>query len=608
MCGFLGQFNCTKLPQEQFASLLATSKNRGPDQTGFWSNEYVQMGFNRLSILEPTSAGDQPMLSPSGRFVVLFNGEVYNHKRLREKLPQTNYKGNSDTETISVALENWGVKDTIISLDGMFAIVIFDRQSKTIFLARDFAGIKPLFFGQYANQIVFGSQYDQVQQHPLFKNAPIDPQVLKLFLKQHFMPAPYGLHQGLAQVKPGEIIKFALGGKVENTRYWEAPSSPQFEITNPLKAERLVQEELQSCVRDQLLSDVPLGAFLSGGVDSPLICSFAAQEKANLKVFSIGSDSTVHDESERSHSFAKAMDLDQELWKLDSKEVIEHWENAMNALHEPLADFSILPTYLVSKLAKKHVSVALSGDGGDELFFGYQRFWSVGKNIRFQHWPKLMRMGLYGWDKYRSGNRNLNSVLLTSSQGEAHELLHSRFKDEWLYKVFPDLQSVKLPEDWDLYNYSNSSNQSVLLNNMRKAEFYGMMQKTLRKVDLASMENSLEVRVPFLNKKLIELSFKIDPELNSGKNKKKQILKNIIAHRIPQVPDDNVKRGFSIPLDSWMREDLKPVFSDVLLSGQMDRFGVNQHAVESMMTEHSSELASHKWPLFTLYALQSSIS
>lgn len=607
MCGFLGQFNTARLPDEQFAKLLARSKKRGPDQTGFWSDEHVQLGFNRLSVLDLSSAGNQPMVSPGERYILLFNGEIYNHQELRKKLTETNYRGNSDTETITVALEEWGVNRTIEALDGMFAIAVFDRRARAIFLARDFAGIKPLFFGQRGKQLVFASQYDQVQQHPLFQNASLDPKVLKLYLQQHFMPAPFGLHEGLAQVRPGEIIKFDLGGGKEHTRYWELPAG-QTEITDPKEAEGLIHDELRACVNDQMLADVPLGAFLSGGVDSPLICSLAAGEKPDMKVFSIGSDSKVHDESERAGLFARAIGLQQEIWKLNSKEVVNYWEEAMEVLHEPLADFSVLPTYLVSKLARKQVTVALSGDGGDELFFGYERFWSVGKNIRFQHWPRLMRMGLYGLDKYLSGNSNLNSVLLSSNQGQAHELLHSRFRAKWLDRIFPDLRNVNLPEGWDAYSYPNQKDPEMLLKSMRKAEFYGMMQKTLRKVDLASMGNSLEVRVPFLQKRIIELSLKIAPGLSNGKDKRKQLLKNVLSSRIPQVEDDPVKRGFSVPLDKWIREDLNPVFSDALLSGQMDKFGADKAVIDTMMHEHTDQSISHKWPLFTLYALQRAVS
>ncbi len=369
----------------------------------------------------------------------------------------------------------------------------------------------------------------------------------------------------------------------------------------------MIGDGLRNSVKDQLLSDVPLGAFLSGGVDSPLVCSYAGENNKGFKVFSIGSDSKIHDESVRSQAIAEALDLKQYLWKLRGNEILNYWEEAMQALHEPLADFSIFPTYLISKLAKKEVTVALSGDGGDELFFGYERFWSIGKNLRFQHWPKIARMGLYALDKYYSGNKNLNSVLLADHQSKAHEGLHSRFKDNWINQIFPDLHNIALPEEWNVYSYTNQKDITQLLSPMRKAEFYGMMQKTLRKVDLASMQNSLEVRVPFLQKKFIELALRIDPQLSYGKNQKKQVLKNILSNRLPQIKDDNVKRGFTIPLGEWIKKDLKPVFSDTLLSDNMKTIGAEQSAIEMMLNEHITNAQSHKWALFTLFALSKNL-
>ena len=600
MCGFLGTYNFES--NADFLSLLSLSAHRGPDLQQTWTAPGVQLGFNRLSIQDLSPAGAQPMESPQGRYVVVFNGEIYNHLQLREQLPAYAYRGHSDTETITHALEVWGVQKTITALDGMFALGIYDLQSKALWLARDFAGIKPLFYGKAGKSVVFASQYDQVRQHPLFKNAPIDPQVLKLYLQQHFLPAPFGLHQGIRQIRPGEIICFQPDGQEEKLRYWELPTEAQYDVTDAKQATDLIQEALSHSVQQQLLSDVPLGAFLSGGVDSPLVCAAAKPLQPELKVFSIGSDSRVHDESKRAKAFASALGLQQRLWQLNAREVLGYWEAAMQSLHEPLADFSLLPTYLVSRLARKEVTVALSGDGGDELFFGYERFWSIGKNIRFQHWPKLARMGVYGLDKYVSGNRNINSVVLADQQCQAHENLHSRFSAQWLNRIFPDLEKVTLPEEWEIYSYPNSRDERTLIGHMRRAEFYGMMQKTLRKVDLASMQNSLEVRVPFLQKSFIEAALRIDPMLSYGKGQKKQVLKNLMQRAIPAVPDDNVKRGFSIPLSEWIREGLQETFQDRLRSIALQDYGADRKKIDDMLKAHLRG-ASLKWPLFTLYAL-----
>lgn len=605
MCGFLAEYTPKSLsPKQEFVRLLSLSQNRGPDFQGHWTNnKEVQLGFNRLAILDLSPTGQQPMSSNKENYTIVFNGEIYNHRELRKQLSYSNFKGNSDTETITACLEEWGIKKTIAALDGMFAIVIYHLPSKTITLVRDFAGIKPLFYGWNGVTLVAASQYDQIIQHPEYRAKSVNPSVLKLYLQQHFMPAPFGLYQDTFQVLPGEMITFLLDGKKEHFRYWELPDNASNLIKGAASAEKFIAEIFEECVQDQMMADVPLGAFLSGGVDSPLVCSYAKNHHDRLQVFSIGSDSKIHDESERAQAFAQAMHLEQSLWKLDAKEVLRYWNEATASLHEPLADFSILPTFLVSKLAKQDVTVALSGDGGDELFFGYERFWSVGKNIRYQHYPSIIRKGIYGFDKYTTGNKKVNSVLLSDLQSSAHENLHSRFRQNWLNRIAPDLASVSLPEDWNVYSYENSKDERDLLFKMRKAEFYGMMQKTLRKVDLASMENSLEVRVPFLQKKMIEASLQIDPLLSYGNGLQKQLLKNILSHRIPNVPREQVKKGFSVPLSKWIREDLKDTFTNTLLGNDLTAYGFNPKNVEKMLATHLNGQQDLKWPLFTLYAV-----
>ena len=605
MCGFLIEFKSEKLSTKQeFIKLLSKSKLRGPDYQGYWSNNSsIQLGFNRLSILDLSEAGNQPMMSPSQKFAIVFNGEIYNHLELRKKLEFNKFRGQSDTETITACLDEWGVLKTIESLDGMFAISIYNQETKEIHLVRDFAGIKPLFYGWNGKTLVAASQYDQIKNHPDFFNYPIDESVLKLYLQQHFVPAPFGLYKNTFQVRPGEIITFDSNGYIDKKQYWEFPSSYDYTISDSKEAERLVSETLDACVKDQMISDVPLGAFLSGGVDSPLICSYAKKYNKNLSVFSIGSDSLVHDESERATAFANALELPQDLWKLSSSEVLKYWNEAMQSLHEPLADFSILPTYLVSKLAKNKVTVALSGDGGDELFFGYERFYSIGKNINYQHLPSLVRKGIYGLDKYYSGNKNVNGVLLAKKQSNAHEGQHSRFRKRDLDVIAPQLAHVSLPEEWNVYQYENCSDERALVMNVQKAEFYGMMQKTLRKVDLASMENSLEVRVPFLQKKMIETSWKIDPLLSYGKNKKKEVLKNLLQNQIPNVVRDDVKKGFSVPLSKWIKEDLNQEFREKLLESNNPSFGFERKAIENMLQAHLGGKSDHKWELFTIYSL-----
>ncbi|WP_223033963.1 asparagine synthase (glutamine-hydrolyzing) [Hanstruepera marina] len=607
MCGFLVEYNCNSqigINKSNFLNILALSNTRGPDSQNYWSNNVnIQMGFNRLAILDLSNAANQPMISKNNKFTIVFNGEIYNHLELRKKLSYNKFCTTSDTETITVCLEEWGILKTVKALNGMFALSIVNNKTNEVTLVRDFAGIKPLFYAWNGSTLVAASQYDQITSHPLFNSKSIDPSVLKLYLQQHFVPAPFGLYDNTYQVLPGEMITITQTGKKTHTRYWKLPTSLNYQIKDSQEAESYIATVLDSSVKSQLLSDVPLGAFLSGGVDSALICTALKNNQKNPKVFTIGSDSKVHDESKRAQKIAKALHLKQAIQHLTANDMMMYWDEAIAALHEPLADISILPTFLVSKLAKKEVTVALSGDGGDELFFGYERFWSIGKNIKYQHLPSLFKKAIYGVDKYTSGNQRVNAALLAKSQAAAHQGLHSRFRKEWLYKIAPDLQKEDIPEGYNVYNYSNSKDARALMSNIRHAEFYGMMQKTLRKVDLASMQNSLEVRVPFLDKEMIEASLKMDPLISFGGANRKKVLKGILHNRIPSIPNETVKKGFSIPLSSWIRKDLKTVFSERLLEGDAVKFGFEKKAIESMLQDHIQEKGDFKWPLFTLYAL-----
>lgn len=603
MCGFLFEFSQKKVSTpEVFKQLLSLSVPRGPDDTGYWENNFVKAGFNRLSILDLSLAGHQPMHSPQGRYVLVFNGEIYNHLDLRKQLSFNQFKGHSDTETLTACFEEWGVRKTVEALDGMFALVVYDQQTGTTTLARDFAGIKPLFYGWNGTTLVAASQYDQVVKHPAFKHEPLHEQVLKLYVQQHFLPAPFGLYRHTGQVSPGELVEVTQSGTLSKHPYWSFPEWYQPTVCEQKQALDTMQEALAASVEAEMLSDVPLGAFLSGGIDSPLVCYYASKLQPTLKTFTIGSDSAVHDESENAATFARLMNTTHHTEKMVAGSAKIIWNEVMNCLHEPLADFSIIPTYLVSRLARKHVTVALSGDGGDELFFGYERFWSIAKNIRYQQWPWWVKAGLYKTDQWMSRNKRINSAVLFASQSQAHQGLHSRFPKAAAQMIFPALHSVSLPDEYDIYRYPVQNSVPHLLQQMRKAEFYGMMQKTLRKVDLASMQNSLEVRVPFLKKSVIEASLKLDPFLSYASGRKKIILKQLLTHVIPDAPVDEVKRGFSVPLGTWFRKDLREVVHDTLQQHDGDHFGINKSGVDKLLAEHQYG-KDNKWPIFTLLAL-----
>lgn len=615
MCGILGEYSFGKslLDKNKFQKILSKSKNRGPDSTGYYSNNSnLQLGFNRLKILDLSSNGNQPIHSNDNRFVMVYNGEVYNYLEIRNKLKTygINFKGNGDAEVIINAISIFGLNKTIDMLDGMFSLGVFDKKKKELSLIRDFAGIKPLHYGFNNKGLFFASQYNQLIAHPSFLNSEIKSEVLKIYLSQHYIPSPFGLLENTYQVLPGQIITFDKNGRISKKRYWEFPKYKTPIIYEVNEALNHLEESLMNSVNSELVSDVPIGTFLSGGIDSSLITYFAKKNVgSNLKSVTIGSNSNVHDETEFAKIYANLIGINHISKKMTAKDAIDILEGVSKSITEPFADISIIPTYLVSKISKEYFNVALSGDGGDELFFGYERFWSIAKNINIQNLPYNIKYFLYGLDKLLTDNQTINSACLFPLSSEAHFNLQSRFDLNLMNSLFPELKNIKIPIDKTVYNYENLKNEKELIQFMRYSEFYGMMQKTLTKIDLASMHNSLEVRVPFLKKQFIKDSLMLNPYLNFGPNKgkisnKKVLIKKLLTKVLKKPPIDNIKKGFSIPLTKWLQNDLYDPVSAVLLDKSLcEEFGLNLNRLEMILQKHKQKEFDFKWPIFTIFAL-----
>jgi asparagine synthase (glutamine-hydrolysing) len=610
MCGIYGEFHTGKnrnVPESLFQSLNDLNFHRGPDSGGHFAFEdRVQLGFRRLAILDLSTAANQPMVMPNGKWAMVFNGEVYNHKEIKNKLPEGKYtfKTTSDTEVILYAMDHFGPMEAVKMLDGMFAIGLVNLESLDLYLFRDFAGIKPLFYGLKEGSIVFGSQYDQITKHPLFQHESINPEVLSVYLQWHYVPAPLGMMQHTGQLLPGEWLRMSGRGEVHRGIYWEFNPFVDTEISSETEALDYLESLLLDSVRAELESDVPLGAFLSGGIDSPLIVSLAQQLQSNpIQTFSIGSDSAVHDESIDAQWYANKIGANQHLTKMNSAFALKLLPEVMKSLKEPFADFSIIPTYLVSKLAREKVTVALSGDGGDELFYGYERFFSLGKNFPYIHQSSVRKKITYALHAKLLKNGKVNSGILATDLGRYHAGLHSRFKSNSIQHIWSGFSDTFPEIPFHFSMHWNPTTEEDLIKQIAKAEFYGMMQKTLMKVDRASMGVSLEVRVPFLLKSNIEKSMAISPWLSYGQGKKKELLKKLLRKRLPGAPIDQKKRGFTVPLSQWIREDLNQEFKSVLLDSSFsEQFGFNRAGIEQLIQSHQQG-QDQKWPLFTLYSL-----
>lgn len=585
MCGFLAEFsfesqNLTN--SSAFEDLLLLSGHRGPDHTNKVRGETYQLGFNRLAILDLSALGNQPIYSPSKRYHLVFNGEIYNYKAITKEFDLNDLTSTSDTEVLVHLLDAIGVAPTIKQLNGMFAISIIDTEDLTCYLVRDVAGIKPLFYGVSENGVVAASQFDQLFKHPWFAtDLALRPDVMKEYFGFGYMQAPNTIYEHIYQVNPGELVKITQTGDIKRTDLLTINTTI---TSNSIKeTSKHVDCLLDKSVTMQLASDVPLATFLSGGVDSPLISAIAKQHEPTIKGFTVKVDDEILDESEMARLYANHLNLDHEVEHIHKEELLSAVNAHFKKLPEPFGDYSSIPTYLITKLAKKHYTVMLSGDGGDELFFGYPRMLDV---IKQRHWFKIpffirkpmVRLGI----KFKLFRSWAPYNYKTFSDWYAAK--HCHVVGSALDEFFPE---VDVSHEFNtIYKFSGNNTKKELMNWMRLNEYYGHLQRVLVKVDRMSMANSLEVRVPFLDKHVIEEAFHFIPNHFNQNNHLKQVLKDIMRHYYPSTLIHDTKKGFTVPMEHWLRHELAadvksvifdtPIYgNDLIASDKLKRYVVN---------------------------------
>ena len=611
MCGICGIYRTE--PREEAGSRQAVRAmtrlmvRRGPDDEGYWDDGRCFLGFRRLAILDLTAAGRQPMMSGDGRSVIVFNGELYNFSELRQELEKMGirFRSRTDTEVALEALNQWGER-AIERFNGMFGLAWYQVQERRLVLARDHAGIKPLFYraGPAAGQISFASQLNCLIL-PEAGGAPsLREDALGLYLRLNYFPWPYTLYEGIHQLPPGHLLVAEADGGLHCRAWWRLPEEP---APAAEQDEGVLDEALAAAVanavRRQRIADVPVGVFLSGGVDSPLVAAVARQQCGReLKTFTIGVNGWKHDEASDARRYAELLDVTHRLLPISEQEVLALVDEAARAQTEPFADYSMLPTMLVSRFARSEVVVALSGDGGDELFFGYERPFSLGRNGLDFRYPRWLRRGLYlggrlGVLPKRSG------AIVHDSPGDYYFAVNSRFGEDFLRQLPPSV--ARLPKHFRLYEFRTRVDGRSLANFSRRVEFYGQLQRVLRKVDMASMHYSLEVRVPLLDREVIEASLAYDgaEELKSGK--RKRALRRLLARHVGEDAIPEAKRGFGAPLGQWLRGALRERVEEELLG----REGwvaplLGRRVVETMWGEHLKGQRDHKWALYSLLALE----
>ena len=629
MCGIVG-FICKESNHEnnlvKLENIKKTLYHRGPDDHGIWHDKRfnVYLGHQRLSILDLSYAASQPMESISGRYVIIYNGEIYNHLSLRNKINKNypnkvNWKSTSDTETLVNYIDLYGFEATMKAISGMFAFAIWDNKNKKLILCRDSIGEKPLYYGWVDNTFIFSSELKAFQKFPNFKNN-ISKEALSKFFRYSYVPNPLSIYEDIYKLQPGCYLEFKNIGfdkpskinfapfensNIKIQKWWHLKKNENFNLNSKNEIKSKLIETLNSSVKSQMISDVKLGSFLSGGVDSPLV-SYNASVLSNdfIETFSLGSDSDKYNESYYAEQYSEYLKTKHNTTLLNSNNAIDVLEKSVLSTGEPLGDLSILPTWELSKLASKTVTVALSGDGGDELFFGYERFQSIANNHWLKKLPYSMKYLLLGLDKLTFNSSYINDCVLYKSPGEAHFGLNSRFPDSILNNVIPNLKKITLPEEYKNYNYTSPNDINELFYRIRKAEYYGMMQKTLAKVDRASMAHGLEVRVPFLKKTMIEKVISLGINIHQPQKFRKKFLYQLLEKKFPGIQPERKKKGFSVPLSMWIRTGLRDSFYERLLDEKFcHTYDINKLVLEKILDNHINKKMDAKWPLFTLYSL-----
>jgi len=648
MCGIAGfyqSFQQSYNSKEVIRSMTDSIRHRGPDNSDFWISPEKKMvfGHRRLSVLDLSASGTQPMLSACETLVLSFNGEIYNHKSLRQQLLALGkapvWHGHSDTETLLACFAAWGVAETLRSAVGMFAISLWDLTHKTITLARDRLGEKPLYWGWSNNVFLFGSELKSLKTHPLF-DAEIDRNSLTLLLRYGYIPAPFSIYRGIHKLLPGHFLQIPFGSldlssakTLLPTPYWsinEAVSNglaSQFEGT-ATDAVDAVEHQLGQSVQDQMLSDVPLGAFLSGGIDSSLIVSIMqAQTNLPVRSFTIGFEEKGFNEAEHAMAVARHLGTQHTEIYVQPNDALSVIPQLPQMFCEPFSDSSQIPTFLVSQMAKQHVTVALSGDGGDEIFGGYNRYIAAQKIWKpAQNAPLFVRKALAGglnmvpparWDQLfdilkpvlpRSLQlsipgekaRKLSAVLSTTNGKEYYCQLISCWSDP-NNVVLGGVEPITKVTDYDNWPSTDCLEHSMMAMDLQTY----LADDILCKVDRAAMANSLEVRVPMLDHRVVELAWKMPLEFKIRDGKGKWLLRQILYKHVPKELVERPKAGFGIPLDSWLRGTLKEWAEELLNESRLIQEGFfNPEPIRTMWIEHLSGKKNWQYHLWNILMFQ----
>jgi asparagine synthase (glutamine-hydrolysing) len=645
MCGFAGAFDpdteAAAWPS-RLAGMASALRHRGPDDEGFWHDAETGIGlaFRRLAILDLSAEGHQPMLSATGRYVIAFNGEVYNFRALRDELAASGarFRGSSDTEVMLAAFEAWGLAASVPRFVGMFAFALWDRTERRLHLVRDRIGIKPLYWGWSRGSLLFGSELTALRRHPSFE-ARLSRDAVASFLRFNYVPAPHAIFEGFRKLEPGCIRTFDLataarGGEGRLAAYWALADVAHHGLAHSFAGdERDAVVELERRLGDsvalRMIADVPLGAFLSGGIDSSLVVALMrARATGPVRTFTIGFEEKEYDESPWARAIAKHLGTEHTEHVVTATEALAAVPRIASLFDEPFSDSSQVPTLLVSELARRHVTVALSGDGGDELFAGYKRYALFADLKRI-----LSRVP-------RGARRALGRVLGAVPVAPANRLFG--FADPWLRrygsggaagdKIRKLAELVALPDDRALYLdllshwkhpellVPGSMAQERLADLARCPAGFGdplhplmfddmlayLPDDILVKVDRTSMSVGLEARVPLLDHRVIELAWSLPLALKARNGGTKWALRQVLYRHVPADLLERPKMGFGLPIDVWLRGPLRAWADDLLSPSRLRREGLLEPGpIQEKWREHVSGRRNWHYYLWDVLVLQS---
>lgn len=637
MCGLVGFIDYSKHQSQEemertvleMASVIAY---RGPDDCGAWCDPQagVALGHRRLSIIDLSPMGHQPMRSSNGRFVIVYNGEVYNFNELRAELVQqgVSFRGHSDTEVILEAWAAWGPSKTVRQLIGMFAMAVWDREDHSITLVRDRLGVKPLYWGDGDQILFFGSQVSAFTKHPRWRGV-LNRSSLAGFLRHGYIPAPRSIYHGIQKLAPGTMLKIFPNGEKHEDRYWNLKDFARRDkalLTHMADGEAIEALDvlLKDAVKRRMVADVPLGAFLSGGVDSSTVVALMqAQSAQPVKTFSIGFDVDGYNEAPHAKAIARHLGTDHTQLYVNPNQARDILPKMFVYYDEPFADSSQLPTFLVSELTRKQVTVSLSGDGGDELFAGYSRyFWADMLWRRFLRWPRAARslsaaavrgLSPSQWDRlfsifparYRpahAGDKLYKLVDILEMDGQ--DTLYRRLVSQW--ENPEDVSLTAEARDGALWDDNLRDEIPNFLERMQFLDAVTYLpDDILTKVDRASMGVSLEARVPLIDHRVVEFAWALPQHQKVRYGQGKWLLRQVLYKYVPKQLVDRPKMGFGVPIDHWLRTELRDWAEDLLDETRLKEEGyLNPAPIRKKWEEHISGKGQWQYPLWNVLMFQ----